>query len=86
MNMVTQPVYDRNEIPFTEFSLVRRHGLCEQLGESGRCRVLKQMTTHQASTLRTQRCATSLSSHHGAGLQRCARSRFWWVSYIFSEY
>ena len=38
--------------------------------ECGRCRLLKQMTTHQASTLRIQRCETSLSSHHGASLQR----------------
>ena len=39
--------------------------------ECGRCRLLMQMTTHQASTLRIQRCETSQSSHHGAGLQRC---------------
>ena len=33
MNMVTQPLYDPNEIPFTQFSWVRRHGLCAQHGE-----------------------------------------------------
>ena len=56
MNIVKQPVCDPNEVPFAQFCLVRRHGLRVQHGESGRCRLLKQVTTHQASTLRIQRC------------------------------
>ena len=50
--------------------------------ESGRCRLLKQLTTYQASTLRTQRCTKSPSPHRGAALRCCARSKFWCDSCI----
>ena len=84
MNMVTQLVYDPNEIPHTQFSLVRCRGLCGQHGGIQTMSFAEANDNTPSVNIENSTCATSLSSHHGAGLQRCARSRFWWVSFIFS--